>query len=50
MEIGRKDSGEPYVMLHGKGLELLARRGARCVHLSLSHTAKYAAAVAILEG
>ena len=50
MEIGRKDTGGPYVILHGKGLELLSRRGARCVHLSLSHTEKYATAVAILEG
>ena len=50
IEVGRKDSGEPYVILHGKGLELLARRGARCVHLTLSHTAQYAAAVAIVEG
>ena len=50
MEIGRKDSGEPYVILHGKGLELLARRGARGVHLTLSHTEKYAIAMAILEG
>ena len=49
MEIGRKDSGEPYVILHGKGLELLARRGARCVHLTLSHTEKHATAMAILE-
>ena len=50
MEIARKDSGEPYVILHGKGLELLARRGARCVHITLSHTEKHATAMAILEG
>jgi len=50
MEVGRKDSGEPFVILHGKGLELLARRGARCVHLTLSHTDKLATAMAILEG
>ena len=50
MEIGRKDSGEPFVILHGKGLELLARRGARCVHITLSHTGKHATAAAILEG
>lgn len=50
MEIARKESGEPYVILHGKGLELLARRGARSVHISLSHTEKHATAVAILEG
>jgi holo-[acyl-carrier protein] synthase len=49
MEIGRKDSGEPYVVLHGKGQTLLRQRGGRIVHLSLSHTAKHAAAVAILE-
>ena len=49
MEIGRKDSGEPYVVLHGKGLTLLRERGGRIVHLSLSHTAKLATAVAILE-
>jgi holo-[acyl-carrier protein] synthase len=50
MEIGRKDSGEPYVVLHGKGQTLLRERGGRIVHLSLSHTAKQAVAVAILEG
>jgi len=49
MEICRKDSGEPYVVLHGKGQTLLRERGGRIVHLSLSHTAKHAAAVAILE-
>lgn len=49
MEICRKDSGEPYVVLHGKGETLLRQRGARMVHLSLSHTAGQAAAVAILE-
>jgi holo-[acyl-carrier protein] synthase len=49
MEIARKESGEPYVILHGKGLELLARRGARRIHLTLSHTEKHATALAILE-
>jgi holo-[acyl-carrier protein] synthase len=49
MEVKRKASGEPYVILHGAGEELLARRGARIVHLSLSHTAAHAAAVAVLE-
>jgi holo-[acyl-carrier protein] synthase len=49
MEICRKDSGEPYVVLHGKGETLLRERGGRIVHLSLSHTASYAAAAAILE-
>ena len=49
MEICRKESGEPYVVLHGKGETLLRERGGRMVLLSLSHTAKQAAAVAILE-
>jgi len=49
MEVGRKESGEPFVILHGGGLRLLEQRGGRIVHLSLSHTAQYAAAMAILE-
>lgn len=49
IEICRKDSGEPYVVLHGKGETLMRERGGRIVHLSLSHTATQAAAVAILE-
>lgn len=49
MEIGRKPSGEPFVMLHDGGAALLASRGATKVHVSLSHTEGHAAAVAILE-
>ena len=49
MEVGRKESGEPFVILHGSGSQLLEARGARIIHLSLSHTEIYAAAVAILE-
>jgi len=49
MEIRRKDSGEPYVVLHGKGEELFKSRGATRLHLSISHTEHYAAVVAILE-
>lgn len=49
MEVCRKESGEPYVVLHGKGKELLEKRNARVVHISLSHTQNYAAVVAILE-
>ena len=49
IEVCRRDSGEPYVVLHDKGQTLLASRGARVVHLSLSHTEKHAVAVAILE-
>jgi holo-[acyl-carrier protein] synthase len=50
MEIGRKESGEPFVILHGAGQKLLAMRGGRAVLVSLSHTQAHASAVAILEG
>jgi holo-[acyl-carrier protein] synthase len=49
MEICRKESGEPYVIMHGKGKELLEKRNACAVLISLSHTQNYAAVVAILE-
>jgi len=50
MEVGRKDSGEPFVILHEGGQELFQRRGGARFQLSLSHTENYAAAMAILEG
>jgi len=49
MEIRRKESGEPYVVLHGQGEKLFRSRGARQLLISLSHTVNYAAATAILE-
>jgi holo-[acyl-carrier protein] synthase len=49
VEVRRKESGEPFVVLHGKGAELFAARGAKKLHLSLTHTENYAAATAILE-
>lgn len=48
MEIRRKDSGEPYVVLHGKGAELAKKRGVAQVFVSLSHCKAYSAANAIL--
>jgi holo-[acyl-carrier protein] synthase len=50
IEVGRKESGEPFVILHDSGKKLLADRNARVVLISLSHTQQHAAAVAILEG
>ena len=50
MEVGRKESGEPFVILHDKGVRLLKERDGTKVHLSLSHTEHYAAAMAVLEG
>ena len=49
IEIRRKESGEPFVVLHSKGKELFAARGAKALHITLSHTQQYAAAMAILE-
>ena len=49
MEVGRKESGEPFVILHEAGRRLLAARGGTTVHLTLSHTKDHAVAVAILE-
>ncbi len=49
MEVARYESGQPYLILHDKGLALLAARGGHIVHLSLSHTQVYACAVAVLE-
>jgi holo-[acyl-carrier protein] synthase len=49
MEVAKRESGEPYVILHGAGEKLLAERGGRAVLISLSHTQEHATAVAILE-
>jgi holo-[acyl-carrier protein] synthase len=49
MEVGRKASGEPFVILHEAGQKLLSQRGARHVLISLSHTQQHATAIAILE-
>src|SRR5437763_4405397 len=50
MEIARKESGEPFVILHEAGQKLLQTRGGRTVLISLSHTQVHATAMAILEG
>jgi holo-[acyl-carrier protein] synthase len=49
MEVCKKESGEPYVIMHGGGQGLLHARSAQAVLISLSHTQAHAAAVAILE-
>jgi holo-[acyl-carrier protein] synthase len=50
MEITHRDSGEPYVILHGKGKSLFESRRAKNLFVSISHTDAYAAVVAVLEG
>lgn len=49
IEVRRKDSGEPFVLLHGKGEALFRTREATRLHLSLSHTVQHATAISILE-
>ena len=50
MEVCRRDSGQPFVVLHGNAKKLFAGRGAKQLLVSLSHTDYYAAATAVLEG
>jgi holo-[acyl-carrier protein] synthase len=49
IEVARKPSGEPFVILHEPAEKLLRERGGRIVHLTLSHTEQHACAMAILE-
>lgn len=50
MEIFRRESGEPYVVLYDKGLVLLQQRKAVRLLITLSHTTQHATATAVLEG
>ncbi|HEV2454103.1 MAG TPA: holo-ACP synthase [Verrucomicrobiae bacterium] len=50
MEIAHRQSGEPYVIMHGKGKKLFDSRNAKSILVSISHTTDYAAVVAVLEG
>lgn len=50
MEVCRHQSGQPYAILHGKGIGLLEKLRGSAVFLSLTHTDTHAAAVAVIEG
>jgi holo-[acyl-carrier protein] synthase len=50
MEIRKRDSGEPYCVLHGKGLDLAEQRGVEEVFVSLTHCREYGAAHAVIVG
>jgi holo-[acyl-carrier protein] synthase len=50
VEVVRDAQGAPQVRLTGRALALLSERGGQRMHVSLSHTAAHAMAVAILEG
>src|ERR1051326_7530392 len=49
MEGCRRGTGEPYVVLHGKGKILFERRRAKNLLISLSHTQVHATAITVLE-
>ncbi|MBT3318743.1 MAG: holo-ACP synthase [Clostridia bacterium] len=50
IEVLRKESGEPYIILHGKAKLLAQEIGAEHIHISITHIAEFAAAQAIAEG
>jgi holo-[acyl-carrier protein] synthase len=49
VEIASRDSGAPYLILHGLVKELFDKSGATHSHLSLSHTSEHAIAEVVLE-
>jgi holo-[acyl-carrier protein] synthase len=49
VEIASRDSGAPYLILHGLVLELFNASGATAAHLSMAHTSEHAIAEVILE-
>jgi len=48
MEILRRDTGEPYAILYGRGKEFAKRKGVCKIMISLTHTDHYAAANAVI--
>ena len=50
IDIHRKESGEPYVVLHGGAQQLALDRGVSTVWVSLSHTEHHAVATIVVEG
>jgi holo-[acyl-carrier protein] synthase len=49
VEIAARDSGAPYLIMHGPVQELFQSSGATAAHLSMSHTSEYAIAEVVLE-
>ena len=48
LEIFREPGGAPRVVLHGKAEAYARARGVQAIHISLSHTAEYGAASAVV--
>jgi len=49
VEVAARDSGAPYLILHGSVKDLFNSSGATVAHLSLSHTSEHAIAQVVLE-
>jgi holo-[acyl-carrier protein] synthase len=49
VEVASRESGAPYLVLHGPVLELFKNSGAAAAHLSLSPTSEHAIAQVVLE-
>ena len=49
VEIGLRESGAPYLIMHGPVQELFNASGATAAHLSMSHTSEHAIAQVVLE-
>jgi holo-[acyl-carrier protein] synthase len=50
IDVRKKPSGEPFVVLEGGAKQLADDRGVRAVWISLSHTEHHAMAVIVIEG
>lgn len=50
VEIASRNTGAPYLILHGPVQELFEKSGATAAHLSMSHTSEHAIAEVVLEG
>lgn len=48
IEVRRKETGEPFIVLHGHAAEYARRLNVSATFISLSHTAHYAAANAVV--
>ena len=49
VEVAARDSGAPYLILHGTVKDLFNSSGATTAHLSISHTSEHAIAQVVLE-
>ncbi len=49
VEIISRESGAPFLILHGLVKELFEKEGATAAHLSMSHTSEHAIAEVVLE-